>query len=162
MWRGIAGVIVGYIVMFVLVAVCFTIAWFILGAEGSYRGQTWDVSPTWIVMAIVVALIAAMAGGLVCRMIARNTIAVMVLALLVLVLGAAQSAAAFVKADDDESIDERPANVDMIEAMNNAEQPGFMLMLNPIIGVAGVLIGGMMRTGAKPPAPDEAPSSHRG
>lgn len=148
--RGILGVVFAYITIAIVLFALFTVAWLILGPDGSYKPDSWEVSNTWLIMSFVVSLIAAIVAGLVCRLIARSMTAVWVFVALVVVLGAAQ--AAFTLTSDDETEKQpRPDDVTMMDAMSNAEQPMSAHILNPIIGAVGVLIGASLRGDAKPP-----------
>ncbi|MCL4197113.1 MAG: hypothetical protein KJZ69_06435 [Phycisphaerales bacterium] len=143
MLKAIVGVIVGYVAMVVVVMVCFTGAWFILGEEGSFKPGSWDASITWLLMSFAVGLVAAILGGLVCSTIAsRGSQAPRVLAGLVLVLGIVMSVPAMMKEPD---ASPRPSEMTMQDAASKARQPMFSYILNPIIGAVGVLAGAAMR-----------------
>jgi len=161
MVRGIIGVVVGFIAWFLLFGVCFAIAWVILGEQGSFQADTWNLTPTWVVMSAIVGLVTAMAAGLICRIVARNRTAVIVLATVALVYSIFGSVMSSARAEELRG-EVRPADVSMTDAMNKAIWPGYILIVNPIIGAVGVLAGGMMRTGAQPPAPQDPPPSDAG
>ena len=59
-FRAIAGVIVGYIVMFAGVFVTLSIAWSVLKADGAFmEAPSWEHSTTWIVASLVLGLVVA-------------------------------------------------------------------------------------------------------
>lgn len=142
MGRNILAVIVGYIAMAILIFVVFTAAYLALGDEGAFKEGSFEVSMQWVIMSIVVGLIAAVLGGIICAKISKHSKgAVMSLAVLVLVLGGLGAIAGLMA--------ERPTGEDAIrgpetsntEAMMQAQQPAWVLIANPIIGVVGVMLG---------------------
>ncbi|MCH8032471.1 MAG: hypothetical protein IH950_01775 [Bacteroidetes bacterium] len=140
MIRKITGVIVGYIAMVAFVFISFTVLYLILGAEGSFEPETYKVSTVWIVFSIIFSLIAAVLGGYVCMLIAKTKKTAMVLAGIVFVLGIIIAIPALGEAGV-ESNKVREGSVSNTEAMQNAEQPAITLILNPILGVIGVIAG---------------------
>ena len=52
------------------IMVVFTAAYLVLGADGSFRSESWQVSTIWLILSIVVGLGAAWVGGNVCQRIA--------------------------------------------------------------------------------------------
>ncbi|MBM4109337.1 MAG: hypothetical protein FJ255_11125 [Phycisphaerae bacterium] len=66
MGRAILAVIVGYIVMAAVVFGLFTGAYPLLGADGAFKPNSWEVSTTWLAASFALGLIAAVMGGLVC------------------------------------------------------------------------------------------------
>lgn len=144
MVRNILGVILGYVAMFAVVFITFTILYFILGADGSFEPGTYEVSLIWIIISSILGLAAALLGGYLCILISKNNKAAMVLAGLVLVLGIAMAIPAL--SDSTNEIQEmRSADVPNMEAMQKAKQPPIVLLLNPIIGALGVFAGSKLR-----------------
>lgn len=141
MARTIGSVILGYLVMVIVVFATFSLAYRVIGVEGSYQPGTYDVSMLWIVVSIVLGIAAAILGGFVCARVAHSPVAPKALAgvVLILGLGMAIAAAAGGGAEDREEI--RPAEVSNIEAMQNSQTPIWVQFLNPLIGAAGVLYG---------------------
>ncbi len=140
-WRAILGAVAGYVAMALLVMTCFTAAWVVLGAEGSFEPASWEPNGTWLAMSFLAALVAAMVGGLTAVAIGRQP-AVLALASLTLVLGLVTAVLQMAKPP---VTTPRPAQVSNQEAATNAEQPTWVAWLNPLVGVAGVLIGGSLR-----------------
>jgi hypothetical protein len=140
--RKIIGVIVGYITMFVFVFLSFTILFLIIGPDGAFQSGSYQVSTTWLILSFVLGLIAAILGGFVCVLIARERKIALWLAGIVLVLGFLLAIPALGEAELNTV---REGNVDNIEAMQNAKQPQITLILNPIIGAIGVLAGSRLK-----------------
>lgn len=142
MARKIIGVIVGYITMFVFVFLSFTILFLIIGPDGAFQMGSYQVSTIWIILSFVLGFIAAILGGLVCVLIAKERKIALWLAGIVLVLGFLLAIPALGEAELNTV---REGNVDNIEAMQNAKQPPITLILNPIIGAIGVLAGSRLK-----------------
>ncbi len=51
--KNILAAVVGYIVMFALLFVAFSVMWMVLGADGAFAPGTWDVSGAWIGTALL-------------------------------------------------------------------------------------------------------------
>ncbi len=80
MWRSIGAVILGYVAMAAAVFVTYTLAYLIMGADGAFRPDSYDVSGLWLVASIVLGLIAAVIGGLICVNVAKDARAPLALA----------------------------------------------------------------------------------
>ncbi len=140
MGRTIGAVIVGYLIMFVVVFGGLTAAYMAIGADRAFQAGTYDVSGLWIGVMSAVGLIAAMAGGWVCATIAGRG-GVKALAGLVLILGILFAIPVlFASPNAEKKV--RPADVSMMTAMSESQQPAWAAILNPVLGVVGVMIGG--------------------
>ena len=144
MGRKIGGVIVGYIVMAAFIFLSFTLLYLILGTEGSFKPASYQVSAVWLIASLILGLIAAVIGGYVCVMIAKEQKTAYILAGIVLVLGIL-FALPGLSVSDEEMNKVREGNVPNMEAMQNAKQPPLVLILNPIIGAVGVILGSRMK-----------------
>lgn len=87
MLRAILGVIVGYIVMGVLVFVAFTGLLLGLGTNGVFEPDSYVPSILFLALAVVIGIVAAIIGGLICGVIGHSSTAVKVFAGIVLVVG---------------------------------------------------------------------------
>lgn len=144
MGRMIVSVIVGYIVMFVIVFVSFSLAYLAMGADGAFRPGTYDITVIWALLSIVLSLIAAVAGGYICAAIAKNPRGPKALALIVLLLGILSALPAITGSYEGRP-NVREAGVGNLEAAQNARQPVWIALLNPLIGVAGVMVGARLK-----------------
>lgn len=143
MVRSIAAVIVGYIVLTILVMAGLGLTWMVMGPEGVYRPGEWNVTPVFAAIVLAAGFVAAIVGGMVCRLIGARQGTVFALAGALLVLGIIQAAA--VGGQQRELPEARPEGpVDMAVAMNTSRQPAWSLWGTPVAGVAGVLLGGMV------------------
>ncbi len=147
-FRAIAGVIVGYIVMFAGVFVTLSIAWWVLKADGAFlEAPSWEPSTTWTVASLVLGLVAAIIGGFVCVLIAvKGSKAPIALVVLVVVMGAIYAAMHLAKQNNEEP-PPRTAEITMFEAMEYTQAPMLSLIGNPIVGAIGALIGARLRGG---------------
>lgn len=143
MGKMIGSAIVGYIVMFVVVFLLFSAAYLALGASGAFQPGTWDPSGVWILLSIVIGVVAGIAGGYVCKTIAKDPMGPKILIGIVIVLGVLFAIPVFTSSPDVVAT-ARPDTVPMFDAMSNAKQPGWVALLNPILGVVGVLLGAKM------------------
>ncbi|MBA4406506.1 hypothetical protein C0389_04455 [bacterium] len=144
MGRKIAGVLVGYLAMAILVFVCFTVLYLILGAEGSFQEGSYIVSSVWIIFSFIIGLAAAVVGGFVCTLIAKDQTPSQILAVVVLILGIVLAIPAM-NLPDDVKNKVREGSVGNMQAMQDAQQPMISLILNPILGATGVFVGGRLK-----------------
>jgi len=144
MRRSIGAVILGYVVMAAAVFVTFTLAYLIMGADVDFKPDSYEVSGLWLVASLVLGLIAAVMGGLICASVARGSRAPLALAGLVLVLGLLMAFAGCGASDTEES-QVRSGDVGNFEAMQKANEPDWMKLINPFIGAVGVLFGSRWR-----------------
>lgn len=147
MLRTIGGVAGGYVTMALFVFVLFSIAYLAMGAEGAFKSGSYEVTALWLIVSFVLSLLAAIAGGFVCAVIARNPKGPLALAGLVVVLGLLLAIPVLRASSSDAKL--RPAQVGNLEAMQNARQPKWVALLNPLIGAAGVMLGARLKNKAK-------------
>ena len=141
MLRQIGATVAGYIVMAVAVFVSFTLAYLALGADGAFQPGTYEVSVLWVATAVLLGLLAAVVGGLVCSAISRGGRAPKVLAVIVLVLGFSSAIPVLMDKAEPAS---REGDVGYVEAMQNAKQPDWFALINPFIGAVGILAGAIL------------------
>jgi len=144
MGRAIASVIVGYVVMALVVFVSFTLAYVLMGADRTYQPGVYDVSTLWIVVAILLTIVAAIAGGYVAASIAKTSTPIKVLIGLVVVLGFGSVLMAQGGTDDDRPV-VRDTNPTVWEAMSASRQPLWIALLNPLLAVGGILYGASLK-----------------
>lgn len=152
MGKKILGVILGYVIMFVVVFVGLTIAYLAMGSDGAFETGSYEPTKLWNFVMLGVGIVAAIAGGAFCGKLTNSMGAVYSLAMLVLVLGAIS--AGLMLTGDKEDPGPRTGDVGNFQAMTRAQPPVWTTIANPIIGVAGVLVGaslvGTKEGGAKP------------
>lgn len=141
MIRSIAGVVVGYIAMALLVFILFSAAYLAMGTDRAFLPGSYQVSSLWLAVSTALSLVAALAGGYVAAAVSRGTSAPLVLACVVLVLGILFTIPALGQPDPGP----RAGDVGNIAAMQNARTPAWIMLLNPVIGALGVLVGSRLR-----------------
>jgi hypothetical protein len=144
MTRKVLGVIVGYIAMVAFVFITYTLLYLILGAEGAFEPKSYHVSFIWILLSIILSFLAAVAGGYICMLIAKDKKSSIIFAAIVFVLGLIF---AIPKLGGYDAIKDqiRESTLSNMEAMNMAAQPDFILLLTPIIGAVGVVMGSKIK-----------------
>jgi uncharacterized membrane protein YeaQ/YmgE (transglycosylase-associated protein family) len=143
MGRLIGGVVLGYVVMVIFVVVTFALMYPILGANRVFEPGSWAPSTTWAIGSVLLGLIGAMLGGMVCARVSRQAKGPKILAIVVLILGLAFAIPILTQSGATPA-EPRPDALAMSEAMSNAQQPIWAALLNPLLGAIGVLIGGGM------------------
>jgi len=145
MGRVIGAAVVGYAVTFLVLFILFTGAYVLLGPDRAFQPESYDVSMLWNTLGVVVSFVAALIGGMVSVAIARDSRGPKALAVLVLMIGILFAIPVMRQAPNSEP---RTAAVGNMEAMGKARQPLWAALLNPVIGVLGVMIGGRRRPSA--------------
>ncbi len=143
MLRLILSVLAGYVTMFAAVFVTFTASYRGLGADRAFRPGTYEVTPVWMVLSVVLGFSAALLGGLVASTIGRSAKAAKALAGLVVVLGLLFAIPVLTAPAAAPAV--RDASVGNMAAMQNAKEPKWMALLNPFLGAAGALAGARLR-----------------
>ncbi|HQF88393.1 MAG TPA: hypothetical protein PLN26_14300 [Acidobacteriota bacterium] len=144
MLRIILAVIAGYLTMAVFVFAMFSAAYLAIGTEGAFQTGSFDVSTLWIAVSVVLSVVAAVVGGWVCARIGRRRAAVIALVAVVVVLGLAVAAMEFTHSGERVPA-ARSGKVSNFDAMQLAQQPTWLTLLNPLLGAAGVLLGARIR-----------------
>lgn len=155
MARTILGAVFGYIAMVIFVMASFSLAYLAMGPETAYKQGSFEVSGIWIAASFVLGFVAALIGGAVSVIVARRVAAATALAVFTVVLGfiLAVAMATSTKAQD---VGPRTAEVSAVEAMNKSITPTWVAFANPILGAAGVLLGGRVGRRPTPASPREA------
>ncbi len=142
MGRLIGSVVLGYVVIFAAVFILMSGAWFAVGADRALQPGTWDISGLWVGISIVVGLVAGVAAGYVCAVVARDPRGPLWLIGLVVVLGVVL---AVMMGGKEVAAGPRPDDVTLFEAVSNSIQPVWMAYLNPVLGAVGVFVGARLR-----------------
>ena len=143
MVRSILGVVVGYILLFVVLFCVLTAAYLGMGAELAFQPGSFRPSMLWTAVEIVVGFGAAVVSGLVCVAIARKRGAATALVVVILVIGAVSAIPVLMAAGAPEAI--RDGSLSNLEAMMKARQPVWLALFNPVLGIVGVLVGSRLK-----------------
>ncbi len=137
MLRIIAGIIVGWMVMAVLVAAAFGITMAAMGLENILQPESYWTTDTFNTIVLAAGLLGAIAGGIVCKIIARHTHAAFALAVIVLVLGAGSFMVNMKKPDPPA----RTTAATLQDIGAHGKEPTWFALSKTAAGVIGVLIG---------------------
>lgn len=144
MARAVIGVIVGYVAMFVLVFVTFTIVFLLMGTEWSFKPNSFEASNAWVAMSLIANFVIGVIGGAICALIARGGKAPLVLAIIVFALGMLLAIPSLM-AHQKSAGEIRTGNVSQLEAMQKASEPVWVPFTFPLIGALGVLVGAKLK-----------------
>jgi len=148
MLKNILGVILGYVAMAVFVFVAFSLAYLLIGTDGAFQPNSYDVTGVWVITSIILGIVGALLGGFVCAILARSSHAPLVLAGLVLVLGLVMALPTLRTSGASETTI-RHEEIGSFEAMQHAQQPPWVALLNPLLGAAGIVAGARLKRGRK-------------
>lgn len=150
--RNIGAAVLGWLTMAVAVTAFNLVAWAVLGPDGAFRSGSWEVSWIWSLGSIAIALLAAIAGGLVCSKIADGPWGLRFLIAIVVVLGVLVATGSLemtgIEGAADADLGPRPDDVGMFEAMSTAQQPVWLTWLIPVLGVVGAILGSRLNRSA--------------
>jgi uncharacterized membrane protein len=140
MLRSILAVIVSYIVMAIVIMAAFAGLWFGMGPDRLLEPGSWKGNMILAVGAPAITAVGGLFGGWLCAKIARASKPVMVLAGIVLVLGMSM---AYLTLQKPEPTGPREPGLTVPQIMEKGREPTWIAILNPILGAATVLIGGL-------------------
>jgi hypothetical protein len=144
MARTIIGVIVGYVLMFILNFAAFVTLYAVIGPNQAFEPGLYLASTKWIAISMIMIIITGAIAGLVCAVIAKGGRAPLALAVMVIVLGLLLAIPAMMKAQVNSKL-VRPGDVPQMQAAQLAYWPVWCPFLFPFISAAGVLIGGRLK-----------------
>ena len=138
-WRVFLGVVAGFGAMGLLMAGSLTLAYNLLGEEGTFQPGTFRVKTAWLATHVLVELACGLLAGLVSRWLG-GVRALWVLAALLLCLG---TWGAWGKiAEGDPGHERFPGETDSMEAANVAVSPPWKHLLAPVSLAGMALLGG--------------------
>jgi ABC-type transport system involved in multi-copper enzyme maturation permease subunit len=144
MLRAILGVVGGYLVIIVLVFAGLSAAYLGMGANGAFEPDRYDVTTKWVLVMFGVGFLAAILGGYACAAISRLSKPPLVLAGVVIVFGVLMAIPSMMTSSHELPMI-RDADVGNFEAMEHAQTPLWVALLNPLLGSAGVFAGARLR-----------------
>ena len=143
--KNVLAVVAAYAAMFATLFVLFSGMWAVIGADGAFRPDSWEVAGLWTAASIVLGFAAAVVGGWVCARLGANSHALFILMGLIIVLSILSA-----MPDAGTATGPRPPGVSMFDAMSQARQPAWLLWANPIVGIIGVWMVGRRLLGSAP------------
>ena len=143
MLRKIFGVIGGYVAMVLVVMTIFTLSFLAMGTEGAFKPGSFEPSGVWIAVTFVLSFAAAVLGGWICVLIARSFKTALVFAGIVVVLGMLLAIPVLTA---DPPTEARTGELSNLEAMQKGHQPGWVALLNPLVGAFGIIAGARLKS----------------
>jgi len=140
--RTVLAVVAGYFLMVVIVIGSLGLAWMVLGADGAFAGEGPYPSAGWLAFSVIGGFIAAILGGFLARHLGGSAAAVKGLVGLVLVLGLISALTGGGSKGKNPVADQAVAEMSWGEAGQHAQQPTWYNWLIPLVGAAGVVLGG--------------------
>jgi hypothetical protein len=144
MARTIIGVIVGYVLMFLLNFAGFVTMYAVMGPEQAFAPGLYLASTKWIAVAFVMILISGLIAGLVCAVIAKGGRAPLALAIVVVVLGLLLAIPGMMKAQINSKL-VRTGDVPSMQAAQLAYWPVWCPFTFPFISAIGVMVGSKLK-----------------
>ena len=144
MARTIIGVIVGYVLMFILNICGFVTLYAVLGPDQSFEPGLYMASMKWIASTFVILLITGAIAGLICAVIAKGGRAALVLAIAVVVLGLLLAIPGMMKSQMNSKL-VRSGDVPSMQAAQLAYYPVWCPFAFPFISAIGVFVGGKFK-----------------
>jgi cytochrome bd-type quinol oxidase subunit 2 len=138
MARATLGVIVGYVAMAALVMGLFIGMWFVLGVDGVLEKGQFKGNMVLNIGAPAISIAGAILGGWICARVSRSRRTVLVFAAIVFVVGMIAAYSTLRKPEPGP----RDPNLTVIEAIKKGREPNWFALLNPFLGVGGILLGG--------------------
>ena len=144
MARSIIGVIVGYVLMFILNVVGFVTLYAVMGPTQAFEPGLFLASTKWIAITFPILLVTGLIAGLICALIAGGGRAPLALAIVVVVLGILLAIPAVMKAQSSSKL-VRTGDVPSMEASQKAYWPTWCPFAFPFVSAVGVLGGKLKR-----------------
>jgi len=136
MFRAVFAVVAGFALMVVITMLLLPVA-ILLGPDRMFKPGSFDAAPLAMVLDLALGVIAALAAGAVCAMIARSRRPAIALAVVVVLLGLPEAIMSGKRPDPGP----RTGSMTFMEAIEKGRQPAWYFWVLPVIGVAGVLVG---------------------
>jgi hypothetical protein len=137
MLRIIAGIVVGFIVMSIIVMAVFGIAWLALGNDGTFQPGSYWTTNTFNIIVLAGGTVAAIVGGLVCVLIARKTRAGFALAAIVMTIGIVSGITQMNRPDPPA----RTGEITMKDLQTHGKEPTWFAFSKAILAGLGIVIG---------------------
>lgn len=151
MLRLITGIIVGFIVMAVIVMATFAITMGVLGMENILKPGTYWTTDTFNAIVLAGGLVAAIIGGMTCKLIARTSAATIVLVAIVLIMGTASAVANMNRPDPPARTE--PGTMELTKKLElmqqHGKEPNWFAIMKTLLGAAGLLIGSSLVKGRR-------------
>lgn len=146
MVRIVNAVIAGYLLSGAITLILFAGLLFGLGPNWLLIPGTYNGGVFLTIAAPSITLAAGVLGGWLCRRIGRVPSAVVALAVVVLVAG---QISAYFTLQKPEPTGPRDPNLSTAQFLEKGREPTWLVLLNPPLGAAAALVGGLLLSGRK-------------
>jgi peptidoglycan/LPS O-acetylase OafA/YrhL len=137
MLRTLAGIIVGFLVMAVLVVATFGITMAVLGMDNILKPGAYWTTDTFNIIVLAGGVLAAIVGGMVCKLITRDSKATLALAAIVLALGAVSAVTNMNRPDPPA----RTGTPTITDIQTHGKEPTWFGISKTVLAVAGIVVG---------------------
>ena len=144
--RAVAGVIVAFVVMSVLVLALSLAPWYLLGVDSVLEPGRFDGTPAFDAYAVFVGVAGAVLAGWICWKIGRLQLAVSILAVICFAGGLLNHFGQHHKPEPGV----RAAGLSVMDAVNQRKEADWFTLLMPCLGAAGVLFGSGLAAARRP------------
>jgi uncharacterized membrane protein YeaQ/YmgE (transglycosylase-associated protein family) len=141
MIRKILGGVAGYIVFSIGIFALFSSLYLVLGPDKAFMPAQYHPTMLWTISAFVLGFIAAVIGGYIAALIGKGG-GVKIMAGILVIIGAI---VVVMLALDKTPEEVRTGDVPNMQAMMKAREPLWVGVVNPILGLIGVFVGGSLR-----------------
>ena len=145
MLRIIAGVIVGFIVMLIIVMATFGITMAVMGLDAILNPNSYWTTDTFNVIVLIGGFVAAIIGGMVCKIIARESKGTLALAAIVIVMGIGSAVMNMNKPDP--PVRTGPPTITDIQT--HGKEPNWFAISKTVLAAAGLVIGSSLVSGRR-------------
>jgi hypothetical protein len=118
----------------------------VLGMDKILKPDSYWTTDTFNIIVLAGGFIAAIIGGIVCKAIARESKATLILVVIVLIMGAASAVMNMNKPDPPTSRTGQPTMQDM---MTHGKEPNWFAIMKTVLGAAGLVIGSSLVAGRR-------------
>lgn len=145
MLRLIAGVVVGFIVMAVIVMAVFGVTMAVMGLENILKPNSYWTTDTFNIIVLIGGLVAAIVGGMTCKAVARTSTATIVLTAIVLIMGAGS---AYMNMNKPEP-PSRTGPATITDMQTHGKEPNWFAVFKTVLAAAGLMIGSSLVSGRR-------------
>jgi hypothetical protein len=143
MFKSIVAIVVSYIVTFVLFLAVVAGLYVVLGVERVFQPDSYEISNLWLGLTVVGSFFAWILGGWLCVTISKSRRTGQVFAFIVFVAAAIGCLLSLNRESEGPHV--RAGEVTINEGLQRTVTPRFFHFVNPVVVLAGALIGARMK-----------------
>ena len=143
MLKSILAIIASYAVMFLFFIAVFFGCYMVLGSERVFQTDSYEVTPLWIALSVILSFLGSILGGFLCAAISKSKRTCQVFAFIVFFVSLLACLPAMKRNPDAPNV--RASEVTNFEALRLEVSPMWFHLITPVISAAGVLLGARMK-----------------